>query len=122
MKITHTLQFQLGWGLCLAVMSCHRAPGTALKEETASLPDSARVAMAAARSTALARVPGGQVVHEELERENGRLIYSFDIKKGPESGVEEVQVDARDGSVVSAEHEDAAKEAAESKKEGKAQH
>ena len=117
-----------GLGLCLTVVACNRqsgAPiqsGTPIKEETATaaLSDSARIDTATARATALRKVPGGKIVKEELEQENGRLIYSFDIKKGAATGVEEVQVDARDGSVVSVEHEDAAKEASEAKKEGAA--
>jgi hypothetical protein len=107
-----------GLGLCLTVVACNRQSGAPIKEETAALSDSARIDTATARATALRKVPGGKIVKEELEQENGRLIYSFDIKKGAATGVEEVQVDARDGSVVSVEHEDAAKEASEAKKEG----
>jgi uncharacterized membrane protein YkoI len=54
--------------------------------------------------TALARVPGGRITEAELE-EDGRLLYSFDIRVEGRSGVEEVQVDARTGEVVSIEHE-----------------
>jgi uncharacterized membrane protein YkoI len=110
----------LGLGLSLTAISCNRQSGTPIKEETATLSDSASIDSTAARATALAKVPGGKIVKEELEQENGRLVYSFDIKKGAETGVEEVQVDARDGSVVSVEHEDAAKEAAEAKKDSAA--
>jgi uncharacterized membrane protein YkoI len=110
----------LGLGFSLALMSCNRPSGAPIKEETAGLSDSARIDATAARTTALSKVPGGQIVKEELEEENGRLLYSFDIKKGAEPGVEEVQVDARDGSVVSVEHEDPAKEAAEMKKDSAA--
>ena len=115
-----------GLGLCVTVVACNRQSGTPIqsggpiKEETAALSDSARIDTATARATALRKVPGGKIVKEELEQENGRLIYSFDIKKGAATGVEEVQVDARDGSVVSVEHEDAAKEASEAKKEAAA--
>jgi hypothetical protein len=115
------------FGLCLTVVACNRQPSTPIqsgsgpvKEEPAAPTDSARIDTATARATALRKVPGGKIVKEELEQENGRLIYSFDIKKGAASGVEEVQVDARDGSVVSVEHESATKEADEAKKEGAA--
>jgi uncharacterized membrane protein YkoI len=54
--------------------------------------------------TALARVPGGRITEAEFE-EDGRLLYSFDIRVEGRSGVEEVQVDARTGEVVSIEHE-----------------
>src|SRR3954469_18695148 len=105
-----------GLGLCLTLAACGRQQGGASKQETAGLSDSATIDATTARATALARVPDGSVLKEELEQENGRLVYSFDIRKGAEPGVEEVQVDARDGSVVSAKHEDAATEAAEAKK------
>ena len=58
----------------------------------------------------------------ELENEGGRLIYSYELKVAGRSGVEEVNVDAKSGKVVSTEHESAkseAKEAAQEKKETK---
>lgn len=54
---------------------------------------------------ALARVPGGTISAAELEEEDGRLIYSFEIKVAGKSGEEEVHVDARTGEVVKQEHE-----------------
>ena len=53
----------------------------------------------------LARVPGGTITDAELEEEDGRLIYSFDIKVAGKSGKEEVEVDATTGAVVKQEHE-----------------
>jgi hypothetical protein len=107
----------------LTVLACNRpspagTQSAAVQYETAPLPDSARVDSAAARRTALAKVPNGRVLQQELERDGGRLVYSIDIKSGTKPGVEEVQVDALDGSVVSVTHESAADEAAEAKKEG----
>ena len=61
------------------------------------------VAMVDARATALARVPG-TIRHEELEHEGGRWIYSFEISTGG-PGIEEVNVDADTGALVSVEHE-----------------
>jgi uncharacterized membrane protein YkoI len=85
----------------------------------AALRKEAKIAEAAARKTALAAVPGGRVQSHELERENGRLIYSYDIKVAGKSGVEEVNVDAMTGEVVAHEHEDAKAEAKEKKAEAK---
>ena len=102
-------------GLGSISAACSR--GT-IKEETPGLAADAKVDPAKARQAALAKVPGGKIVKEELERENGKLVYSFDIKKGTEPGIEEVLVDALDGVVVSVAHEDAAKEAAEARQEG----
>ncbi len=63
-----------------------------------------------ARSTALARVPGARVRSHELEYEDGRWIYSYDLEVPGQDGIQEVQVDAVTGEVVSQEHEDAAAE------------
>jgi hypothetical protein len=109
--ITHPLT--LAPALILA--ACGRGTNTSIKEETAGLAASAKIDPATARSTALARAPGGKIVSEELEQENGMLVYSFDIKVGSQPGIEEVLVDATDGKVVSATHETPAMEAEEAK-------
>lgn len=91
------------------------------------LPDSltreAKVAEAAAAATALAKVPNGKIASVEIEREGGKLIYSYDIKVAGKSGIEEVTVDAMTGQTVGkVEHESAAtekKEAADEAKEKK---
>jgi hypothetical protein len=64
-----------------------------------------KVSMSTARKTALAKVPGARVESEELEHEHGKLVYSFDLKVADKPGVEEVQVDANTGKVVSHKHE-----------------
>jgi hypothetical protein len=50
-------------------------------------------------------------VKAELEKEHGRVVYSFDLKVPSKPGIEEVQVDASSGKVVSVEHEDEPAEA-----------
>ena len=93
------------------------AATTPKKTETqADLQKEAKITLAAARAVALKKAPG-TVKSEELERENGRLIYSFDIST--KSGITEVNVNAMDGKVVDAHHESKAKEAAEKKQEAK---
>ncbi|HEV7991414.1 MAG TPA: PepSY domain-containing protein [Gemmatimonadaceae bacterium] len=82
----------------------------------------AKISEAAARETALKAVPGGKVQDGELEREHGKLIYSYDIKVAGKSGIEEIAVDALTGAVVAHEHETPAmqkKEAAADAKEKK---
>jgi uncharacterized membrane protein YkoI len=79
-----------------------------------------RISMETARRTALARVPNSTVKSEELERENGRLVYSFDLEVKGQSGMEEVWVDAMDGHVVKVEHESAKHERAEKRAEANA--
>lgn len=59
-----------------------------------------------ARITALARV-NGKVVHEELEKEHGRWIYSFEIRPTGARGklIKEINIDANTGAVVGVETE-----------------
>ena len=74
-------------------------------ETQASLAREAKVTKLQATKTALAQVPGGKVRSSELEREKGKLIYSFDIKVAGKSGIEEINIDAMTGSIVAHEHE-----------------
>ena len=66
----------------------------------------ARITMEQARARALQEVPG-TVIEQELEREDGRSIYSFEIRaSGARSGrIMEVNIDANDGHVVGVEDE-----------------
>jgi uncharacterized membrane protein YkoI len=92
----------------------------AVKKETqADLQKEAKVSEADARATALKEIPNGTVKSEELEREKGKLIYSYDITVPGKSGVEEVNVNAVDGSVVGKMHESAKTEKKEAAKEAK---
>ena len=83
----------------------------------AKLKSEAKVSEADAIATAQKEVPDGKIESAEIEREGGKLIYSFDIKVPKKSGVEEVNVDAVSGTVVKKEHETAKEEKAEMKKE-----
>ena len=60
----------------------------------------AAISMDAARETAFSSVPAdGRVTEEEIEEENGRLIYSFDIEV-PGQGTFDVEVDAMTGELL----------------------
>jgi uncharacterized membrane protein YkoI len=102
--------------------SAQEAKPKAKNEATsqAALRKEAKIAEAEARKTALAAVPGGKVQSHELEREHGKLIFSYDIKVSGKSGIEEVNVDAMTGEIVAHEHEDAKAEAKEKKAEASA--
>lgn len=78
----------------------------------------AQVTVEAARAAALARVPGGEVAAGELEEEDGKLIFSFDIRVGGREGIEEVHVDALTGEIIAQEHEGAQEEEAEADEDG----
>ena len=70
----------------------------------------AKVTMEEAQKAALAK-ESGKIKSKELEREKGRLIYSFDIKTA--DGLHEVNVDAITGKVIEDTVESAAAEAKE---------
>ena len=89
------------------------------EESQAALQKEAKVSEATARTTALAQVPNGVFKSSELERENGKLIYSFDITVPGKTGNEEINVNAIDGSVVNHEHENAKAEKKEAAQEAK---
>ena len=75
------------------------------EESQSGLRKHATVTEAQARKSALAEVPNGTIKSSELERENGRLIWSFDIAKAKTRNMTEVQVDAKTGKIVSTQTE-----------------
>ncbi len=93
---------------------------TMKKEESqAALQKEAKISEETARATALKEVPNGTVKSSELEREKGKLIYSFDISVPGKKGIEEINVNAIDGSVIAHEHETPKAEKTEAAKEAK---
>ena len=79
----------------------------------------AKVSEDRAARVALGRIPGGRIQAVELEKEGGRLIYSYELKVAGKPGIEEVNVNAKTGDVVNVEHESPAAEQKESKAEKK---
>ena len=75
----------------------------------------ANISEASASATALARVPGGTVKSSELEKENGLLVWSFDIAKPRTKNSTEIQVDAINGKIASVKIETPAAQAKEAK-------
>jgi hypothetical protein len=71
----------------------------------AKLEAQARVTKGDAQNIALAKVPGGTVKECELEKEKGKLIWSFDIETPGSQDITEVQVDATTGKVIAVEKE-----------------
>jgi uncharacterized membrane protein YkoI len=70
------------------------------QETQAQLQAGAKVTQAAAEKTALAKVPNGKIKSGELEREHGKLVWSFDISMPHSKNVTEVQVDAKTGKIA----------------------
>jgi len=73
----------------------------------------AKVSKDDAEKTALAKVTNGTVKEAELEKENGKLVWSFDLTTPDTKDVTEVNVDALTGEVVSVEKEAPESEARE---------
>ncbi len=78
----------------------------------------AKITMEQARETAQKQA-AGNIEGSELEKEHGKLVYSFDIRN--EKGtITEVQVDAKTGRIVSTEEETKEQEQKEKKADEKA--
>ncbi|HEY4230475.1 MAG TPA: PepSY domain-containing protein [Thermoanaerobaculia bacterium] len=89
----------------------------ASKSELAALARISRETARRAALTSLANVPKATVKEAELEAEHGCLVYSFDIAIEGRAGVQEVQVDAGDGRVLSSKQESPKTEADEKAKD-----
>ena len=85
----------------------------------AKLVKEAKISEETAAATALKSVPNGKIRSVELEKEDGKFIYSYDLKIPGKSGIEEVHIDAMTGELVSNIHESPADEKAEKAKEAK---
>lgn len=116
----HTLIAAVLVSLAAASAGAQQAKTAKISKEEAALRATAKVSEDSARAIALRAVPGATVQSGEIEKEEGKLIWSFDLKVAGKKGIEEVQVDAITGKIVGREHESDAKEAKEAKDEAKA--
>lgn len=64
------------------------------------LQSEAKISKEAALQTAQAQVPNGTVKESELERENGKLIWSFGFAIPDSKNTKEVNIDAMTGAMV----------------------
>ncbi len=81
--------------------------------DQAKLQAEAKISKEAATQTALGQVPHGTVKESELEREHGKLIWSFDMATPGTTDITEVNVDAITGQVISTSKESPESEAKE---------
>ncbi len=79
----------LGLALSLAAVNAYAYKGQELAGQT-------KISMEQARATAL-KIHPGKIIEEGLEREKGRLRYSFDIRDGKVT--HEVSLDAETGNI-----------------------
>lgn len=79
----------------------------------------AKITKEEATQIALSKVPNGTIKEAELEKEKGRLIWSFDIAIPDSANIKEVNIDARTGKVVALETETPSQQAKEKDDEEK---
>ena len=113
------LEVIIGSALCIGLLA---GCATEKHESQEKLAAEAKVSKADAEKIALAQAPNGTIKESELEKEKGKLIWSFDIATADSKDITEVNVDAINGQVVSVEKEtpeQQAKEKAEDEKKEK---
>jgi hypothetical protein len=113
MKIKTIVCSVLAAGLAAGCMSERHAR----HESQAELQAQAKITRADAEKIALSKAPNGTIKEAELEKEKGKLIWSFDIAMPGTRDITEVNVDAITGEVVSVEHETTAQQAKEKQKD-----
>jgi len=86
------------------------AASLALGIGCATTESNAKISKANAEKIALAKVPNGVIKEGELEKEHGKLIWSFDIATPGSKKITEIHVDANTGAVIATEEEDEAHE------------
>ncbi len=70
----------------------------------ASLEKEAKISRKQAEEIALKKIPG-EIIEGDLEKEDGKLIYSFEIRKS-DNTIFDVEVDANTGEVIKAQIDD----------------
>jgi tRNA(Glu) U13 pseudouridine synthase TruD len=84
---------------------------------SASAQQAKYIGMKRAKAIAMQRVKG-TIKSSELEKEHGKMIYSFDIRN-LKGSITEVNIDAKTGKIIAVDVENARDEAREKKEEMK---
>lgn len=77
----------------------------------------ASVMRSEAEKIALTKVPHGAIQTGDLEKEHGKLVWSFDIARPGTKEITEVHVDAKTGRILLVKNETPAEQAAELQKD-----
>jgi DNA-directed RNA polymerase alpha subunit len=87
------------------------AQSAKVAESKPGLLKQAKITADSAIAVAKATLPKATISSAEIEQENGKLVFSFDMKTAGKTGIDEVNVDALTGKVVGkVQHESAADE------------
>jgi uncharacterized membrane protein YkoI len=104
----------------LTACMTEKEEGNEGKESKANkLEAQAKITKAEAQKIALDKVPGGTIKECELEKEKGKLLWSFDIATPGTKDITEVQVDALTGAVIDVSKETVADQEKEKKEDAK---
>lgn len=107
MKIQTIVCLGLAVGLISGCETEKCKHGKKHRDRQAKLTSEAKITKEAAEQTALAKVPDGTIKESELEKEHGKLQWSFDVVTPDSKDIMEVNVDAVTGNVISVDKESA---------------
>ena len=120
MKIKHIICSAVTISLLAAgFTACVTEKGEANEGKTSKLEAQAKITKAEAQKIALDRVPGGTIKEGDIEKEKGKLLWSFDIATPGTKDITEVQVDAMTGQVLDVSKETVADQEKEKKEDEK---
>src|SRR6202045_3367424 len=117
MKMRKSRIFTVGFALVVAAATTVRA-----QPSEAQLMKETKVTKSQAEKTALTKVPDGIIKSAELEKEHGKLVWSFDIAKPNTKNITEVQVDAKTGRIAAVAEETPKDQAEEARAERAKKH
>ncbi len=82
-------------------------PGAAvLEEDSPGLLAQATISDAAARAVALERFPGGQIVDADIDQDDGRVVYKYELRVANDRHRVDVDIDAKTGAIVAVDDKD----------------
>ena len=105
MKIKVIVCSALAVSLLTGCICCEKSEHHNKEARQAKLMAEAKVSKADAEKTAMAKVPDGTIKESELEKEHGKLQWSFDMTTPDSKDITEVNVDAMTGDVISVDKE-----------------
>ena len=97
LRMKRIRMFSLTFGIVLGFA----AATFAAQPSEAELMKQAKITKAEAEQIALAKVSHGIVKSAEIEKEKGRIVWSFDIAKPGTHDITEILVDAKTGKIIS---------------------